>query len=228
MAYQQEPKSGGMSCLKLAGVGCAVVLLIALGAGIWVALSWKGWAVDAAMFGIEHGMDMNISEEEQTQIRTRLEGLAEDFKSGELSGEELGRIVEALADGPIFPMAVASAYEKHHILNKADLNQEEKDECVHQLHRLIRALSEESIHANEVEMLMDPVMSTTTVTTDGTTTSSNKTLKKHTTREEVLEATANIKARCDELGVSNDPYPFNFANELDKALDKALGEQGAR
>jgi hypothetical protein len=199
---------GGVLKVILIILGALFVLCLAI--GIYVATHWRGWLADVANNAAAAIVkDSGLPPNQQASILTDIRQLGDDFKAGKVSAEEIGRISQTLADGPLLPLAgVQVAREKY--VNPSDMTQEEKTDAILTLQRFARGVVEKKISKSEVEDVVKPV---TKLKGNG-----RWELKENPTRMELDQFIANAKAKADGVMIPEEPYELDIADELHKAI----------
>ena len=211
-----EQKSGGSSCLKIAGVGCLIIILVAVAGGIYVAKNWKAWSADAMVAVCDNAVkESELPDDQKAAIKGHIDRLATGFKNGDVSVEQLGQVLKELAEGPILPLGLVYAVEKHYVLVSA-LTEAEKKAASLSLQRFARGVVEKKINQgaiNEVTaMIQEPG-------DDG-----DKQIKEKLTKEELTAFLAAVKGKADEAKIPMEPYKVDIAAEIGKAVDAALAQ----
>jgi hypothetical protein len=199
-------------CLIAAGI----FLLLLIGVGIWVAVSWKGWAAAATKAIATQAInDSQLPQEQKVRLIGRIDSLATDFESGKVSLEQVGKIFEEIAEGPLLPLGIVYAAEEKYI-KPAAIPQEEKDAGVRTLQRLARGVFEKKIPKEKIEDVIVPI---SMPDADG-----DRQLKDSVTPEELRNFLARAKAEADAAAIPDEPFTVDVAAEVEKAIDKALGK----
>jgi hypothetical protein len=199
---------GGALKIILIILGAIFVLLLAC--GIYVGTHWKGWAASAASMATQQLVrDSGLPEDQQTSILADIRKLGDDFQTGKISTQEMGRITQAIANGPLIPLAGVQA-AKHKYIDPSDMEKEEKDAAILALQRFARGVTEKKISKEEVDDVVKPVSE---LMPNG-----RWKLKDHPTRMEIDQFIENVKARADKAEISNEPFDLNISEELRKAI----------
>lgn len=205
--------------------GCLVVLailmILLLIAGVYVWMNWKGWAASFTTAGARELLRQSKMPEDQKQaIIAEVDSLATDFKEGRISVEEMGRVIEAVAKSPVIPLAgVQFAKEKY--IDRSDMTAEEKAAANRSLQRFARGVHEKKITPAD-EQVTDALKPIARLKPGN-----QWELKDNPTRQELDQFVANCKAKADEAQVPDEPFDLNFASELKKAINQALGRTPA-
>jgi len=181
---------------------------------------WYVWSNARALAShIGRGFIVNIveeselDEEEKQAIIAQVDRVVDKYKSGEISTEDLGRIMEELAESPLFGLIMIYSIEAKYVA-PSGLSDEEKEEARVTLQRVLRGVYEETIDPNELEPLMDHM---TVETPDG-----NGRLKERVTDQELRDFLAECKKKADEAEVPEEPYEVKISEEFRRAVDNAL------
>ena len=208
------PPSG---CRNFAfGCGCAAacLLVIAAGIGIWVAMNWKDWAAD---FGKQVAADAVskslLPAEDKARVLKRINQLADDFKAGKVSTQQLGKVMEQIAQSPLLPLGLVMAADEKYV-KPSGLSNEEKDAARRTLQRLARGAFEKSIPENDTQEVMKLV-------TDHES-NGNERLKERLSDDELKAFLEKAKEKADAASVPDEPFDVNIADEIEKAIDKVL------
>ena len=88
--------------LKVVGIGCIGFIVLAVGCGVIVTLNFKKCAAEGVKRAIVAGIEQTeMDPGQKSTIIARVEQLTEQFKDGDITFEQLGRIgetCECLAD----------------------------------------------------------------------------------------------------------------------------------
>jgi len=198
--------------------GILKVLLIILGsiflclviAGIYVGMHWKGWVASAANTATQQIVrDSGLPQDQRDSIVTDIKQLGDDFQSGRISTQELGRITQAIANGPLLPLAGVQAARQKYV-EPSDMTPREKDAAILTLQRFARGVHEKKIKKEEIDDVVKPVAD---LMPNG-----RWRLKDKPTRMELDQFLENAKAKADDAMIPNEPFDLNIADELRKAI----------
>jgi len=200
-------------------IALAILALIAVGVGIYVATHWKGWAATAANAVTEQVVkESGLPQDQKDAIVAEVKQLGEDFKAGKVSTDDMRRVGKALAESPLLPLAGVQAARQKYI-EPSGMTPDEKAAAILSLQRFARGVYEKKLPREAIDGVVKPI---TTLKPDG-----SWELKEDPTRQELDQFVANAKAKADEAGIPEEPFDLNIAEELKKAIRQALGEKPA-
>jgi len=226
----QRMTTGGMrrgsfktGCLIAVGI----VLALLVGGGIFVATQWKNWAA-AGINAMAEAMTQqsDLPQEQKDRIRASIKGVAEDFKAGKISTEQLGKVMEEIGASPLLPVGIVAAAEQKY-LKPSGLPQEEKDAGKRTMQRFTRGLFEKKIPEADAQKVLEPISQGkfTISLSDPTREASQEfRLKDKVNDAELRDFLARAKAKADEKQIADEEFQVNIAEELEKAINKALGK----
>jgi hypothetical protein len=201
--------------LKILLIVFAVIAVIVIGCGIYVATHWKGWAADFANTATaEIIKESGLPQDQQNAILAEVDRLGDDFRNGRIDTEGIARVAKAVAESPLLPLGgVQMARTKY--IEPSDMTEKEKAEATLSLQRFARGVFEKKIQPNEIDDVIKPI---TELKENG-----RWQLKDNPTRMEVDQFVANAKARADDAKIPEEPFEVNVAEELKKAIRSAAG-----
>lgn len=220
-----ERRRGSFKTGCLIAVGVVLVLLV--GGGIFVATQWKNWAA----MGIKAGVEVTVNEsdlpaEQKQRIIASINRVADDFKSGAITTDQMAKIMEEVTKSPLLPVGIVAAAEEKY-LKPSGLSQEEKDAGKRTMQRFSRGLFEKKIPEADAQKVLEPIsQGQLTFSTSGQPRdpAQNFRLKDKVNDAEMRDFLARAKAKADEKQVPDEDYQINVAEELDKAIQKATGK----
>ena len=204
-------------CRNLAlGCGCAAgcLLLVAVGIGVWVSMNWKNWVADIGkQVAADAVAKSSLPEVDKARIRNRINQLADDFKAGKVSTEQLGKVMEQIAQSPLLPLGLVMAADEKYV-KPSGLTDEDKDAGRRTLQRLARGVFEKSIPDNDKQEVMKLVMEPQP--------GGGERLKERLTDDELKAFLEKAKEKADAAAVPDEPFEVNIADEIEKAIDNVL------
>lgn len=203
------------------GCGCAFggLLLVVVAVSVWIAMNWKHWA---ATFTKQAAADAvaksSLSPDDKARVLKRINQLADDFESGKVSTQQLGRVMERIAQSPLLPLGLVMAADEKYV-KPSGLSDEEKDAGRRTLQRLARGAFEKTIPEHDTQEVMKLVMEPQPGGGSG------ERLKERLTDDELKAFLEKAKEKADAANVPDEPFEVNIADEIEKAIDKALKPQ---
>ncbi len=197
-------------------IAVVVVVLIIVGAGIFVAKNFKSWAAE----GITAAMSMMIEESdlpevERTEIIEILNQVKEEYLAGDITIEELGHILEAMTSCPAIAMGIVIQFEASYVAISS-LSDGEKNEATLALNRFAQGLTNGLIGWEEIEDIIAPISETDA--------EGKQTLKDpgSVTDGEIREALAAVKRAADNAGISEELVEVDISESFRTTIEEAL------
>jgi lipopolysaccharide export LptBFGC system permease protein LptF len=213
---ENRPRNWLTTCL----VGCLImVVVVAVGGAIvayWVSQNWRDWASAAGAQGITMTVnESDLPEEEKQEINSQVERVADAFRDGDLSIEQVGVIIGKVAESPILPaIVVFTADEKY--LNQSGLSDEEKAQGRISLQRFVRGAMDEKIDQDSVDVALAHIADRQE---DGTWK-----LRDQVTDEQLSSFLATAKTEADEANIPEESRPFDPSDEIKRLIDEAMAQ----
>ena len=208
------PPSG---CRNFAvGCGCALgcLLLVVAAIGVWVAMNWKVWVADGSKkVAADAVAKSKLSADDKDRVLKRINQLADDFKDGTVSTEQLGNVMKEIAQSPLLPLGLLMAADEMYV-KPSGLSDDDKEAGRRTLQRFARGAFEKSIPEKELQEVMKLLTEKQPNGTDK--------LKERLTDAELEAFLAKTKEKADAADVPDEPFEVSIADELDKAIDKVL------
>ncbi|MEK7866934.1 MAG: hypothetical protein AAB434_09655 [Planctomycetota bacterium] len=206
-------RRGGV--LKGCLIVAAILVVLAACAGVYVALKWKSWAADAARAAVRDSVEgSQLSEDQKKRVIARIDRFADDFESGKVSIEQVTKVFEEIASGPLLPLTMVYAAKEKYIKPSA-LSADEKAAGTRSLERVARGVYEKKIPQSALEELTAPISTTNA--------QGQKQLKETLTTEELNAFLAAAKKKADDAGMPDEAFTVDIATEIENAIDKATG-----
>ncbi len=200
------------------GCGCAAgcLLLVAVGIGVWITMNWKNWAAELGkQVAADAVAKSSLPAEDKARVLNRINQLADDFKAGKVSTEQLGKVMEQIAQSPLLPLGLVMAADEKYV-KPSGLTNEDKDAGRRTLQRLARGAFEKTIPEKDSQEVMKLVMEPQPGGGSG------ERLKERLTDDELKAFLEKAKEKADAASVPDEPFEVNIADELEKAIDKVL------
>jgi len=201
--------------------GCLIafiVTMILLAVGVTVLIiNIKSIAARAVAMIIEKTIeDSDLAVEQKTQLIARIGRLRDDYIDGKISDEQLRRVAEEIAEGPL--LLVGAVYHlDSEFVAKSGLSEDEKKAAKLTLQRVARGVHEKTIPWENLDPLFRIISDTDA---DG-----ERELKKKVTDPELRDFLKLAEQEADKAAVPKEPMQIDLAEELDKAIERALEER---
>lgn len=190
------------------------MLLVAVGIGVWVSMNWKNWVADIGkQVAADAISKSSLPAEDKARILKRINELADDFKSGKVSTEQMGKVMEQIAQSPLLPLGLVMAADEKYV-KPSGLTDEDKEAGRRTLQRLARGVFEKSIPQSGLQEVMKLAMEPQP--------GGGERIKERLTDDELKAFLEKAKEKADAASVPDEPFEVNIADELEKAIDKAL------
>lgn len=194
----------------------AIVLVVLIAGGVYVYLNWRGWAAAGVQsISAEVVKESGLPQDQKDRLLVEVTRVTDDFKAGKISLAQVKRMGEEIVESPLLPLAGVEAARQNY-LEPSDMTADEKAAADRSLQRFARGVYEKKIPKDAIKDAAKPVIE---LKDNG-----HWELKDKPTRMELDQFIANVKARADEAGVPDEPFDLNIAEELKKAIDKALAQ----
>lgn len=212
--------------------GCLIVLavlvIIAVIAGLWVRANYRGVLASAGVKMVDAALDKSeLDEEQKSAIRAEVETLAVDYKEKRISNEQMLEVMQAIANSPLLPLGAVYAVDKGYV-QPSEMTPEEKADARVQLQRVARGFYEEKISQSELEDILQPISKRQSADADPGEFDVELQEPEDVSVEELRQFVERARAAADEAAIPDEAYQIDIAAELRKAIDKALGREPAR
>lgn len=202
------------------GRGCitaVVVVLILVGVGVtYVVFNFKSLAARAVAMIIEKTIEeSDLPADQKLKLIARVGRLRDDYLDGKITDEQLRRVAEEIADGPLLLVGTVYFIETQYVA-KSGLSEEEKKAAKLTLQRVARGVHEEKISEDKLDPMFR-IVSTTDA--DG-----NVELKETVTDAELRDFLKLAEKEADNAEIPQEPMQIDLAEELDKAIERAMKE----
>jgi hypothetical protein len=198
------------------GCGCAAAVLMLVIATIvlWVLTSWKNLAAKVAKQAAADAVaKSSLAPADKERVLKRINQLADDFESGKVSVEQIGRVMEQVARSPLLPLGLVMAADEKYV-KPSGLTDDEQQAARRTLQRFARGAFEKTIAERDVEEVLNLVMEPQA---DG-----GKRIKERLTDAELKAFLDKAKQKADAANVPDEHFNVNIADEIENAIDKAL------
>jgi len=207
----QQGIAGG--CL----IAIALVIIIFVSAGIYVARNYRAWAAKAitlAMTAVISESDLPL--EEKVEIIDILDLVKDNYIAGYIELAELGTIFEAMAGCPALAIGMVVQFEASYVKDSG-LGETEKAEARLHLNRFAQGLINDSINWGELDDVTEPILEFKG--------DSERTLKPpgQCSIDEIRQVLSNVKAAADQQKIPMQLVEIDISDEFLRTIEGALG-----
>ena len=211
--YEPRRSSGG-GCLK----GCLIVGVIMLILGViaifWVMSRWKGWVANIGSEAIGGMIDeSDWPDQEKVEVKEQVQRVADAFREGDISGDQLGVIIEEILESPLMTTMVVAAVEKKYVAGSG-LTDEEKETGRADMRRFVRGMLNKDITEDDLDEAMSHIADKGA---DG-----EWKMKESVTDDELRKLFQLVKEKADAAEVPAEVEEIDPSDEMRRIIDKAL------
>ncbi len=212
------PAAPHRSCFSSCLVGCLVVgvlgLLVCGGVAWYLAKNMKSIASNVARQAIVSTIEQSeLDPAEKRAVIAEVDRVVDQYRTGQITLEDLGLIFEELAKSPVMQKLVIYAVEKQYV-EPSGLTDEEKRAAHLTLQRVLRGMHEQKIQQDDLEPALDHL---SVKKQDG-----RRQMKNVVTDGELRRFLAECQRVADQAGVPVEPFEMKISEEFRKAVDRAL------
>ena len=216
--FRAEPperkKSGWSTCLTGCLIALAVLVILVVAIGIYAWLNWRNWAATAGSQFVKQGIQQSqLPAQEKQEVNEQVDRIADEFRSGRMSMEQVSKIMQELVNSPLMTSFVASAIDREYLANSG-LNNEEKAEGKSTLRRFMRGAIDKKIDEQALNAAMAHVADRQP--------NGNWELKKQISDDELRKFLEVAKAESDKAGIADEPEDFDPSDEIKRIVDEAM------
>lgn len=202
-------------------VGCLAVLgvVVVLGviATVVVWMNWRGWtssAMNATMKAVV--AETSLPADQVARIHTQIDQLTTAFKSKAVSIEDLTKVAQAIENHPILPVGMLEYVELSQF-QVAGLTDEERDQGRLAVQRIQRALIEGKMVLKDLDPIIEPISQRDA--------EGDLEPMQNPTAPQLKLFTEEAVKKADELGIPNEPYHVDIAEQIESLINGTIGRQ---
>jgi hypothetical protein len=211
----QEPRKRSklQSCL----MGCLVVLVVmavlAVLVGIWVSHRWRDLVSTFGSSAIKQAIESSdLSPQEKQGIADQVDRVADGFRSGRLSGEQMGSIMENVTKSPLMTTIMVSAADKQYF-DKSRLSDAEKAAGRQTVRRFARGSIDHKIDQQGMDAALAHISHRES--------NGSIRMRQNVSDDELRAFLAEAKVQADKAAIPEEPANFDAAAEFKKIIDEA-------
>jgi hypothetical protein len=201
-------------------IGCLVVFVtmvaLAILAGVWISHRWRDWASTVgseALKEVVAGSD--LSPQEKQAIGDQVDRVADGFRSGRLSLQQMKAIIEQVSKSPLMTTIMVTAADKQYFAHSG-LSDAEKVEGRQTVRRFARGAIDHKIDQAGMDAALSHVSDRER--------NGNVQMRQHVSDEELRAFLTEAKLQADKAAIPDAPASFEAAAEFKKIIDEATNE----
>lgn len=221
MNYRAEkPKRGwGRSCLVGCLWTCAILAVVGTVLGFWIGRNLRDWVSSFGSHAIKETIKAaNIPQQEKDELGVEIDRVAEAFRAGRLSGEQVAEIMSMIMKSPLAG-AIAVAVADAQYFDASGLSDEEKTAGRATLQRFTLGAIDGRIPEGKRDEVLALIGDK-----DGR---GNWQLRDRVSDEELRAFLAKAHAEADAAGIEPQPEAVDLSDELKRIVDQALADPNA-
>lgn len=210
------PPPRGRGCFKTLAMGCltAVVLMSIL--GYVVIRNIRGISANLVRDrAVRMVKESELPEEQIQGLIHQVDRVASEFKRGNLTVEDVMRLADKVAEGPLFPLAMLAVAEDRYV-EPSDLDEEEKRRASLALQRFARGVAEGCIPRQDIRSIVAKI---TWTTPEG-----EPRMMEQLSDEELRELLEEAEQAADDADISDEPYRPDIAAKAGQIVDRFFEE----
>jgi hypothetical protein len=211
------------------GIALAIVLLLLIGAGVFIAMNWRGWAAGGMRQGMTAAVaELPVDDAEKAETQAVVDDFLDRFEAGDISLQQLGLVMQEITESPVMPagmaMGVSQAYFKD-----SGLTEEEKADGRTQIARIAHGLAGNTVTQDELRTILTPIEAAPADREVIQFQLGNRQIRLKApsivTDDDLRVFIAQAREQADSHDLPPTPPTFDLSGELDRAIRTALGEQ---
>jgi|GEM_PF-4958282 len=214
-------------------IGCLTVFLLFAavvgGGAIYVYYNWRHISAIGGRYVLDKAMkNAELPEAQKLAVQNEINAFIDSVESGDVTPHELKNVAEQIKDGPLLPMIMVGAFGNEYI-DSSGLSDDEKAQARYQLNRAERGISEGTIPITDIDNILDPLRPDPGEKTEARVSLDRLTFSfpkpEYVDDDELHQFIANAKAAADEAGVPDEKYTIDYAAEVKKVIETAVGHE---
>jgi tRNA C32,U32 (ribose-2'-O)-methylase TrmJ len=199
-------------------IGCLVIGVVGVlvcGGVVWyVARNVKRFASNVARQAIVGAVEQSdLPAEEKLAIVAQVDRVVDQVKSGQMTMEQLGRVLEEVGKSSVMQAIIVASIESQYV-TRSGLSDEEKQTAHLTLQRVLRGIHEQKIKENDLEPALQDLSNQTQ---DGP-----RQLQDSVSDEQLRSFLTECKRVVDQAEVPEEPFQLKLSDEFRRAIDRAL------
>jgi hypothetical protein len=215
----EPPRSNTARTIVLGCLGVLVVaILLMVLLAVWVARNARDWAANLGEQALTGAVgEMELTDEDRAEVQSQIARVADEFRRGDVTVEELGELAEKLATGPVATMGVIR-FAMEHYIEPSGLSDEEKEQAKRTLRRFGRGFVEGQLDGADFQEISSPIM-----VHEG----NRHRLKDRDqiSDDDLREFLKGCGEKADGAEMPDEPWEFDLGDEVRRVVDQVVGER---
>jgi hypothetical protein len=213
---EPQKKSWWQTCLTGCLIVFVVLLAVAILGGIWVTHHWRGWASNFGSAAIKQAVEASDLVPQQKQaIGDQVDRVADAFRTGRLSVDQMGSIMEKIAKSPLMTLIMVTAADKKYVAHSG-LSAAEKAEGRETVQRFASGAMTHKVDRAGIDAAMAHISD---MQPNG-----QVRLRQTVSDDELRAFLSEAKQQADKAGIAAQPESVDVAAEFQKIVDEAMNE----
>jgi len=215
--YRETSKAG--CCLKGCLIAGGIFLIVLLLLGFWVSRNWQRWAADLGSEVLNQIIDeADWSKPEKEEVKQQVARLAGAVRNGNLTGEQLGQVMQLILESPLLTSIVVAGIEKEYI-EPSGLDEAEKEAGRVALRRFMRGMIVQKISEDDFEEAMSKIADKGP--------NGEWQMRDAATDDQLRELIQLVQDKSDAAEIPEEVEDVDPSAEMRRIIDTALGEDTA-
>lgn len=208
-----KQRSALVGCLIAIAAAGLITLLVCGGGALYIYWNAKSFATNAATGVLKSAIEQSdMRPEDKKATIAEIERVAEGFKQGKISGDELGKILTEFGKSPLMAAMMLYGLQEQY-LNQSQLSDEEKAAARLTFQRIARGVAEKKLKNEDLEPAVQLISED--VPNQG------RRMKQKITDEELRAVLKKLDEIAAAKEVPEGEFQLDVAKELRRIVDEA-------
>ncbi|MCC5823065.1 MAG: hypothetical protein LAT64_07560 [Phycisphaerales bacterium] len=210
------------------GIALAVVVILAIGAIVFVAMNWRGWAASGMDTVLAQMItEMPLDDEQRIRTQAVADDFVQRFRDGSVSMQQMAQVIKEVAESPALPAGVAMGIGQSYF-KESGLDEAERADGMVQVRRVAHGLADKTIDPSELRAILAPLRADPSdrnaIEFDMDGQRMRIKLPRTATDDDLRAFIEKSRETADGHQLPADAPAVDLATELDRAIRRGLGE----
>ncbi len=210
------------------GIILAIVFVLLIGTGIFVAMKWRGMAAG----GMRQTMtamiaEMPIDDAEKARTQGVVDDFVARFEAGDVTLQQVAMVMQEIIESPVLSAGMVMGLSQQYF-KQSGLSEAERAEGQIQVARVAHGLASNTVPRDELVTILMPLQAAARDRDVIQLQLGNRQIRVKTpntvTDDELRAFLAKAREHADGHGLPPVPPAFDLSGELDRAIRTAMGE----